>query len=99
MDRHIFSFGASFVVATLLTAGIYLIKVLIPGLDESIEARIGHAWSYMGVLALILFFGLGLMPVRFAHDEKSLAVQIVAAAIVSAVVIFLLSAWLAVRGG
>ncbi|RWA75399.1 MAG: hypothetical protein EOQ28_09910 [Mesorhizobium sp.] len=98
MDRQIYSFGASIVVASLLTAVIYAIKAVVPGLDEAIEDSIGHAWSYMGVIGLVVFFGLGLAPVRFAKDGRSLAVQIAGAALVSAGALFLLSAWLAVRG-
>jgi len=98
MERYVYSFGASFAVAVLVTAGLYVIKALIPGLEEWAEELFGHAWFYMAVIAVAVFVILGLAPIRFASDGRRLAVQIGSAAVTSAIVIVALAAVLAASG-
>ena len=71
MERHVYPFGSALVVAVLVTGLIFAIKAVVPGLEELAEERFGHAWLYMGVLALIVFFVFGLMPLRFASSERA----------------------------
>ena len=98
MERYPYSFGASFAVAVLVTVGLYAIKALIPGLEEWAEESFGHAWLYMGVIAVAVFVILGLTPIRFASDGRRLAVKFGGVAIVGAIVIVALAAILAASG-
>ncbi|OGA48916.1 MAG: hypothetical protein A3F74_18555 [Betaproteobacteria bacterium RIFCSPLOWO2_12_FULL_62_58] len=87
MERYVHSFGASFAVAVLLTAFVFAIKAVFPELEEWSEELFGHAWLYMGVLALVVFVGLGLSPVRLTASSRGLATLVAGAAVIAGVVI------------
>ncbi len=87
MERYVHSFGGSFAFAALLTAFVFVIKAIFPGFAEWSEDTFGHAWLFMGVLALGIFVGLGLVPVRWTSSSRALATLIAGAAVISGFVI------------
>ncbi len=95
MERYVYSFGGSFVIAVLLTALLFAIKAVAPGLEDRTEGRFGHAWAYMGVLAIVVFVAIGMTPFRLASSARSLAVAIAAATVASGTVIVAVSAFVA----
>lgn len=87
MERYIHSFGGSLAVAVLLTAFVFAAKAIFPGFEEWGEETFGHAWLYMGVLALAVFVGLGLAPLRWTSSSRGLAALVAGAAVTSSLVI------------
>lgn len=98
MERYVHSFGGSLAVAVMLTAFVFAIKAVFPELEEWSEEAFGHAWLYMGVLALVVFVGLGLSPVRFTTSSRGLATLIAGAAVIGGLVILVAAAALATFG-
>lgn len=98
MERYMHSFGASFSVAVLFTALVYAIKAVFPDFGEWTEEVFGHAWFYMGVLALIIYVGLGLSSVRWTSTSQGLATLVAGSAIVSGSIIGFIAIALALLG-
>lgn len=98
MERYGYSFGISFAVAVLLTALVFAVKVIFPDFEEWSDETLGHAWLYMGVLALVVFAGLGLASPRWPSGSGGLAALIGVAAVGSAVVMAAAAAAMAALG-
>lgn len=62
IGKPVGAFGLSFAIAVLTTAVLFTVKAFNPELEEWAEEAVGHAWFYQAVLALILFFGFGFVP-------------------------------------
>ena len=95
MDRYVHSFGGSFAIAVLLTALVFAVKAVSPGFEEWSEETFGHAWLYMGVLALAVFIGLGLAPLRFTSSSRALAMLVGGTAVISSLIIAAVAAAMA----
>lgn len=95
MERRICSFGSAFAIAVLLAALLFVIKTLTPSLEEWAEGAFGHAWLYMGVLALVVFAALGLTPIHLVSGSRGLTRLIIGATVVSGVAILAASAFVA----
>lgn len=98
MERYVHSFGASLAAAVLLAALVFAIKAVFPGFEEWSEEIFGHAWLYMGVLALAVFVSLGLAPLRWTSTSYGLAALVAGAAVVSGLVIAAVAAVMADLG-
>lgn len=98
MERYLHSFGASFSVAVLVTALVYAVKAVFPDFGEWSEEAFGHAWFYMGTLALLIYAGLGLSGVRFTSSGRGLATLVAGSAIISGSSIGLIAIALALLG-
>lgn len=98
MERYVHSFGGSLAVAVLLTALVFAIKAVFPAFEEWSDETLGHAWLYMGVLALAVFVGLGLAPFRLTSSSRALATLVAGAAILSGLVIAAVAAAMAAFG-
>jgi membrane-anchored protein YejM (alkaline phosphatase superfamily) len=80
------SFGWSYSIAAVVTAIVFAVKALNPGLDEWAEELFGHAWLYQGVLGLLLFVGLGLAPFG-KRDLRGVAFLVLGSTLVSGLII------------
>ena len=98
MERYVHSFGASLAVAVLLTALAFAIKAVFPGFEDWSEEAFGHAWLYMGVLALAVFVGLGLAPLRWTATGPGLAALVAGTALISSLIITAVAAVMAALG-
>lgn len=98
MERYLHSFGASFSVAVLATAAVYAVKSVFPDLGEWSEEAFGHEWLYMGVLALLIYIGIGLSGIRFTSSGKGLATMVAVSAVISGGTIGLIAIALALLG-
>jgi hypothetical protein len=87
MDRYIHSFGGSFAIAVLLTALVFAAKLVSPSIEEWSEETFGHAWLYMGLLAIAVFIGLGLAPLRLTTSSRALATLVGGTAVISSLII------------
>ena len=87
IGRPVVSFGLSFAIAVLVTAVLFAIKAVEPELDEWAEDAFGHAWFYQGVLALILFVGLGFIPMGGRLGGRIVAAIVFSSTAVSGLVI------------
>jgi hypothetical protein len=81
MTRYENSFGISYSVAALLVAILFATKIAVPQFGEWAEGTFGHAWLYMGIFALAVFLGLGMLRVGANLSEKALTTIIVAATV------------------
>lgn len=98
MERYLHSFGASFSIAVLVTALVYAVKAVFPDFGEWSEEAFGHAWFYMGTLALLIFAGIGYSGISFTSSSKGLATMVAASAVVSGGTIGLIAITLALLG-
>ncbi len=95
IGRPVASFGLSFAVAVLATAVIFAIKAAEPELDEWAEEAFGHAWFYQAVLALVLFFGLGFIPMGGRLGGRGVAAIVIGSTVASGLIILAAAAALA----
>lgn len=93
IDKYAKSFGLSFAVAVLVTAAFFAIKVTNPELDEWAEEAFGHAWFYQAVLALLLFFGIGLVPIGKRLSGFGIAAVVTGSTVVSGIIILIAAAF------
>lgn len=95
MDRYVHSFGASLAVSVLLIALVFATKVAFPEFGRWSDEVFGHAWFFMGALALVVFAGLGLSPLRFTAGSRGLAMLMGGALVAAGAVITAAAAWAA----
>lgn len=97
IGRPAVSFGLSFAIAVLTTAIVFAIKAINPELEEWAEEAFGHAWFYQAVLALIVFLGLGLVPMGGRLDGRGVAGIVAGSTVVSGLIILAAAAVMALE--
>lgn len=97
IGKSVGAFGLSFAIAVLITAALFAFKAINPELEEWAEEAFGHAWFYQAVLALIVFLGIGLMPMGSRLGGRAVAGIVVGSTVVSGLVILAAAAMMALE--
>ncbi len=97
IGKPVGAFGLSFAIAVLTIAGLFALKAVNPELEEWAEEAFGHAWLYQTVLALILFVGLGFVPMGGRLGGNGVAGIVAGSTVVSGLIILAAAAGMALE--